>query len=80
MFKHNDLSKEIKKELKIKEQYLINKIRYEFNINVKIPIIISNKMSNKLYGLATFDKEEKITIYLNKKMFQESKEYMINSL
>ena len=79
-FKHNDLSINIQNELNKKEQYLINKIKYEFNINVKIPIIISNKMPNNLYGLATFDKEEKITIYLNKKMFQESKDYMINNV
>ena len=34
-------------------------------------------MPNNLYGLTTMEKSNKIIIYLNKKMFQESKDYMI---
>lgn len=80
IFKKNDLDIKIVNQLKQKENEILYKIKRNFNINFKVPIIISKKMPNNLYGLATMDKKGNIYIYLNKKMFQESKDYMINNV
>lgn len=77
-FKKNSLSKDIMYELRQKEILILKKIQKHYNINAKVPIIISKKMGNKLYGLAGIDKQKNIHIYLNKKMFFESKDYMIH--
>jgi len=79
-FNNNELSNEIMNELSQKESIILNNIYNKYNINAKVPIIISNKMGNSLYGLATLDTKNEIKIYLNKKMFQESKDYMINNV
>ncbi len=79
-FKHNPLSNQIKNELKQKEYQILQNVKNVYGINAKVPVIISNKMSNRLYGLCTLDERDKINIYLNKKMFQESKDYMINDV
>jgi len=79
-FKHNPLSKQILNKLKQKEYEIIQNIKNVYHINIKIPVNISNKMSNRLYGLCTLDENGKINIYLNKKMFQESQDYMINDV
>jgi len=79
-FKNNELPSIIMDEIIEKEREILNNIYLQYNLRVKVPIIISNKMGNSLYGLATLDKDGKIKIYLNKKMFQESKDYMINNV
>jgi len=79
-FKHNPLSNEILNSIHIKEQEVLNNIQKYYHINAKVPIHISNKMKNRLYGLCTLSAHNKIDIYLNKKMFQESTDYMINDV
>jgi len=79
-FKHSPLSVNIKNQIKQKEYEILNNIKRVYGINAKIPIIISKKMKNRLYGLCSLDKNNKIKIYLNKNMFQESKDYMIDDV
>jgi hypothetical protein len=79
-FKKNPLDEKIVKKVKEK-QYYLEKLSYQkFGINRKIPLIISDKMPSKLFGAATYSKNGQISIYLNKKRFKESSEYMINDV
>jgi predicted SprT family Zn-dependent metalloprotease len=77
-FKNNPLSYEIKYQLKQKEYQLKKLVFQKYHKKVNIPIIISSKMANKLFGLASFDDDSNIKIYLNKNRFQESTPYMID--
>lgn len=79
-FKNNPLSKDIKKQIFLKQKELEFLTKKKFGISKKIPIRISDKMPSKLFGAATFSKDEKITIYLNKNRFHESTSYMIEDV
>jgi len=45
----------------------------------KFPLIITDKFKGRLYGLTSFQNGE-IKIYLNKKVMQESMDYMVDSV
>ncbi len=79
-FKNNDLSLKLKKEIRAKTIELRNLAYEKYDIRKNIPIIISNKLKSSLFGMATIDKKGKIAIFLNKKRFQESSEYMIKDV
>ncbi len=48
-------------------------------MDLDVPIKISNKLDDKKFGLAYYY-NGRITIYLNKKHFLESSDYMINDV
>jgi len=76
-FKNNDLPIQTLTKLKQKEYHLRKLIIQKYNMKVNIPVIISDKLQNRLYGLAAFNDGD-IKIILNKNMFQESEDYMID--
>jgi len=76
-FKNNPLPVNVISKLKEKENILKQLTYQKYNLKVDIPIIISAKLPNKLFGLASYDNED-ITIYLNRNRFQESSKYMID--
>ncbi len=78
-FKSNPLSKDIQKRLYAKKKQVVYQIKIKYNINLKVPIIVSDKLPNNLFGLTSF-KDGKIKIYLNKKRFKENENYMIESV
>ncbi len=73
----DNLPLEIQTKLKQKEYHLRKLIVQKYNKKIKIPIIISDKISDNLFGLAAYDKDG-IKIILNKNRFQESSDYMID--
>ena len=75
-FKNNPLSQEILSKLENKNNVIRQTIKQKYNINYNIPIIISDKLPNNLYGLASYQ-QGIIKIQLNKKRFQENENYMI---
>lgn len=79
-FKNNPLNQNIMRNINKKHKELEILAYQKFNIKRKIPVIISEKMPSKLYGAATFSKNGQIQIFLNKKHFQESLEYMIKDV
>lgn len=80
-FQSTELSQEIKIKIAQKEQGILQKIRNKYGISFKVPIIISNKLPNRNFGMAIYDpKSKKIAIYLNKNRFKESENYMINDV
>ncbi len=78
-FNTNPLSKEIMQRIHQKELMLKQKAKEYYSINTSIPILISNKMPSRLFGVATTN-GKKIAVYLNKKRFQESVDYMIDNV
>ena len=45
----------------------------------KVPLIVTDKFKGRLYGLTAY-KNGEIAIYLNKKVMQESMDYMIDNV
>ena len=79
-FKNNPLDEKILKKIKTKQIELYNLSYHKFGIREKIPVLISDKMPSSLYGAATFSKTSEIKIYLNKKRFKESSDYMLDNV
>lgn len=78
-FKNSPLSIELQEKIHIKENQIKSLVKKYYKINVDVPIIISDRLSNKHFGLASFN-NGKIVIYLNKNHFLESENYMINDV
>ncbi|MCK5111252.1 MAG: SprT-like domain-containing protein [Arcobacteraceae bacterium] len=76
-FNDNPLSQEIVERINQKNHHLKKLIYQKYGLSVNIPIKISSKIKDNLFGLAVYDNGN-IKIILNKNRFQESEEYMID--
>jgi SprT protein len=76
-FQNSPLDQSVLRELQIKHNQIKQKIQQNYNLDIAFNIIIEDQLPNNLYGLASY-KKGIIKIYLNKKRFQENKEYMIS--
>ena len=76
-FNNNPLSYKTLTKIKQKEYKLRKLILEKYDIKVNIPIKISSKIKDNLFGLAVYNKGD-IQIILNKNRFQESEEYMVD--
>jgi len=77
-FKKSPLPREILYKLKEKDKDIRAIIQKKYGVSVYFPIRIANQLPNNLFGLTTYDKKGVIRILLNKKRFQEDKNYMID--
>ncbi len=78
-FKNNPLPESVQKAIIQRQNEVLSLIREKYAIEAQIPLVISDKFSSRLYGLTRYE-EGKISIYLNKKRFQESSKYMIDEV
>ena len=78
-FKHNELPLEYQQKIKAKEQEVLKNMQKNYGFVFKVPIVVTDKFKDKLYGLTSY-KNGQITIYLNKKVMQESMQYMLDSV
>jgi len=79
-FKDSPLPSAVQTRIQERETQVVNLIRQKFNVRVdNIPLIVSDEFSSRLYGLTAY-KEGEIAIYLNKKRFKESENYMIEEV
>ena len=78
-FKHNPLPNSYLKRIAAKEKDVLEHMQKNFGFQVKFPIIITDKIPGRLYGLSSYENGH-ITILLNKKVMQESMDYMIDSV
>ena len=78
-FKHNPLPDTYLKRIANKEKDVLVHMQKNFGFQVKFPIIITDRIPGRLYGLTSYENGH-ITIYLNKKVMQESMDYMIKSV
>lgn len=78
-FKNNDISPQYKKLIKDKEIEVLQNMQNEFGFVFTFPLIVTDKFKGRLYGLTSY-KNGDIKIYLNKKVMQESMDYMVESV
>lgn len=78
-FKNNPLPQNYIKQIHAKEQDILKHMQQNFGYSYKFPIIITDKIPGRLYGLTTY-RGGAITIYLNKKVMQESFKYILESV
>jgi len=78
-FKHNPLAQSYIKKIEDKEQEILQHMEKNFGVRYQFPLIITDKIPGRLYGLTSY-KNGIITIYLNKKVMQESFKYMMESV
>jgi len=76
-FKTNPLPKDTIARIDNKKKELKKLVYENYGFKRDIPIHISSKLDNNLYGLAVYSKGD-IKIILNKNRFQESEDYMID--
>jgi hypothetical protein len=77
-FDTNPLSQELTQQIFEKKQQTRQLLRANFGFDLDVPLIVSEKLPSSLFGAAVFTQDEKIIIYLNKKRFKESSDYMIH--
>ncbi|MCD4668128.1 MAG: SprT-like domain-containing protein [Sulfurimonas sp.] len=78
-FKNNDIPDNYKKRIADKEQEVLQNMQQNFGFIFKVPLIVTDKFKGKLYGLTSY-KNGEIKIYLNKKVMQESMDYLVDSV
>ena len=78
-FKHNPLPQSYIEKIDAKEQDVLQHMEKNFGKSYQFPLIITDKIPGRLYGLTSY-KNGVIKIYLNKKVMQESFKYMIESV
>ena len=78
-FKHNPLPKSYLDRIAAKEKDVLTHMQKNFGYQVRFPLIITDKIPGRLYGLTSYENRH-ITIYLNKKVMQESMDYMCDSV
>lgn len=78
-FKNNDIPQSYKQRIADKEKEVLDLMQKNFGEKLNIPLIVTDKIPGRLYGLTTYDKGQ-IKIYLNKKVMQESMDYIIDSV
>jgi hypothetical protein len=77
-FDTNPLSQKLEKQIFEKKQQTRQLLRVNFGFDLDVPLLVSEKLPSSLFGAAVFTQDEKIIIYLNKKRFKESSDYMIH--
>ena len=78
-FKNNELPESYKQRILDKEQEVLLNMQKNYGYAFKFPLIITDKFKGRLYGLTSYENRE-IKIYLNKKVMQESMDYMVDSV
>ena len=78
-FKHNPLAQTYLLAIAQKEQDILTHMQKNFGFKQKFPLVITDKISGRLYGLTTYE-NGKTTIYLNKKVMQESFPYILENV
>ncbi|WP_415396064.1 SprT-like domain-containing protein [Sulfurimonas sp. CS5] len=78
-FKINDIPDSYKQRIANKEQEVIQLMQSHYGFSFRVPIIITDRFKGRLYGITAY-KDGEIKIYLNKKVMQESMDYMVDSV
>lgn len=79
-FYNNPLPNETIEKIEQKALSIRKKILQKYGVNVNFPIQVSDKLPSNIYGMATMNEYNQIIIYLNKKRFKESEQYMYSVL
>ena len=78
-FNNNDIPDSYKQQIHDKEQEILQNMQTKFGFMFKVPLIVTDKLGDNLYGLTTY-KNGKVKIYLNKNVMRENMDYMLESI
>jgi uncharacterized protein YjaZ len=78
-FKNSELSERVKERIYSKEREVIERIKREFGIDFDVPLLITDKIPSKIFGLTSY-RGGKITIYINRSRLKESLEYILDDV
>jgi len=78
-FKNSDLPESYKERIFNKEEEVLANMQKNFGYVFRVPLIVTDEFKGRLYGLTSYNNGE-IKIYLNKKVMQESMDYMVDSV
>ncbi|MEA1892710.1 MAG: SprT-like domain-containing protein [Campylobacterota bacterium] len=78
-FKSSDIPDSYKQRILEKEQEILKHMQQNFGFTFKVPLVITDRFKGRLYGLTSY-RDGEIKIYLNKKVMQESMDYMVDSV
>ena len=78
-FKNSDLSDAYKERIDLKIEEVLRNMQRNYGYTIDIPVIVTDKFKGRLYGLTSYENGN-IKIYLNKKVMQESMDYMVESV
>lgn len=79
-FENNPISKKFQDAITKEEQRVLNNMQKNFGFSYKVPLIITDKIPGKIYGLTSLEENGNIVIYLNKKVMKESIEYILSDV
>jgi len=79
IFASSPLPQDYKDKIAQKEQEVLKNMQDRFGFSYKFPIVITDKIPGRLYGLTSYE-NGKITIYLNKKVMRESFDYILSDV
>ena len=79
-FKNNPIPLEIQHKIDTKVAAVEQLITTRFGSDFRAPVIISDELPSRLYGVTTYEKRGRIKIYLNKKRMRESLEYILDDV
>ncbi len=80
MFDNTPLSDEKLSDIKAKEMEVLANMQKNYGYSYSFPLIITDKIGERLYGLTSYESDGTIKIYLNKRVMKESMEYMLESV
>lgn len=79
-FKNNPISQEQRQAIEQEEQRVLLNMQKKLGFKFRVPIIITDKIPGKIYGVTSLDEDGSIRIYLNKKVMKESMDYIISNV
>lgn len=79
-FKNNPIPQEYQDAIALEEQRVLKNMNHSFGFKYKVPIIITDKIPGQVYGVTSLDNDGNIKIYLNKKVMQESVDYILSDV
>ena len=76
---NNDIPDRYKQQIHDKEQEILQNMQTKFGFMFKVPLIVTDKLGENLYGLTT-SKNGEIKIYLNKNVMQNNMDYILDTI
>ncbi len=79
-FKTNPLPQKMQHAIDAKEAEILAMMQKNYGFVIKFPLIVTDKIPGKLYGITSLEKNGAIKIFLNKNVMQESFSYMLENV
>lgn len=79
-FKNNPLSTKYLLAIEEEEMRVLKNMKQNYGFSHRFPLIVTDKIPGKVFGVTSLEDNGKIRIYLNKKVMRESFEYVISDV